>query len=81
MNTTNTGGADADREMHDIAKEEHAECTAALEQLKLDLTSLLLPRYKQSTRCWYRYLLFLAAVSCRLETCAVRFRAQAISTG
>ncbi|CAM9300797.1 unnamed protein product [Scytosiphon promiscuus] len=44
MHTTNAGGAEADREMHDIAKEEHADCTAALEQLRLDLTSLLLPR-------------------------------------
>ncbi|CAM9173101.1 unnamed protein product [Ectocarpus sp. 6 AP-2014] len=44
MQATNAGGAEADREMHGIAKEEHADCTAALEKLRLDLTSLLLPR-------------------------------------
>ncbi|CAN0101462.1 unnamed protein product [Ectocarpus sp. 12 AP-2014] len=44
MQVTNTGGAEADREMHGIAKEEHADCTATLEKLRLDLTSLLLPR-------------------------------------
>ncbi|CAB1108212.1 unnamed protein product [Ectocarpus sp. CCAP 1310/34] len=44
MQATNAGEAEADREMHGIAKEEHADCTAALEKLRLDLTSLLLPR-------------------------------------
>lgn len=42
---SNASGGEADREMHDIAKEEHADCTAALDQLRLDLTKLLLPRY------------------------------------
>lgn len=45
MQTSNAGGGEADREMHDIAREEHADCTAALDQLRLDLTKLLLPRY------------------------------------
>lgn len=33
-----------DREMYSIAKEEHEDCTAALEELQMALTSLLLPR-------------------------------------
>lgn len=50
MHTTGPGGAEADREMHSIAKEEHAECAAALDELRLDLTSLLLPRCGASNR-------------------------------
>lgn len=45
MRTSSAGGGEADKEMHNIAKEELADCTAALDQLRLDLTSLLLPRY------------------------------------
>lgn len=45
MQITNAGGREADKEMHSIAKEELADCTAALDELRLDLTSLLLPRY------------------------------------
>lgn len=41
---SNAGGGEADKEMHNIAKEELAECTEALDKLRLDLTSLLLPR-------------------------------------
>eukprot|EP00752_Nemacystus_decipiens_P007340 g6566.t1 len=44
MLMSNAGGGEADKEMHNIAKEELAECTAALDKLRLDLTSLLLPR-------------------------------------
>ena len=48
---SNAGGGEADKEMHKIAKEELVECTAALDKLRMDLTSLLLPRYaiKQKT--------------------------------
>lgn len=42
---SNAGGGEADKEMHGIAKEELADCTAALDELRLDLTTLLLPRY------------------------------------
>ena len=41
---SNESGAEADREMHSLAKEEQAECTAALEELRMELTNLLLPR-------------------------------------
>lgn len=44
MLMSNAGGGEADKEMHNIAKEELAECTEALDKLRLDLTSLLLPR-------------------------------------
>lgn len=50
MQMSNAGGGEADKEMHNIAKEELAECTAALEKLRLDLTSLLLPRYANQAK-------------------------------
>lgn len=46
---SNAGGGEADKEMHSIAKEELADCTAALDELRLDLTSLLLPRCATTT--------------------------------
>ncbi|CAM9560476.1 unnamed protein product [Ascophyllum nodosum] len=44
MEQSNASGAETDREMFSIAKEEHKECVSALENLRLELTSLLLPR-------------------------------------
>eukprot|EP00904_Undaria_pinnatifida_P012233 jgi/Undpi1/813/HiC_scaffold_10.g04277.m1 len=50
MRMSNDSGAEADREMHSLAKEEQAECTAALEELRIELTNLLLPRDEEDSK-------------------------------
>lgn len=45
MRLSTSAGADADREMYEIAQEEHGECLRVLAAVQLELESLLLPRY------------------------------------
>ena len=57
MEQSNASGAETDREMFSIAKEEHKECVSALENLRLELTSLLLPRcVVRRQRCKIKFL-------------------------
>lgn len=45
MRISTSGGAEADGEMYNIAKEEHGECVRDLARLRLELENLLVPRY------------------------------------